>query len=253
MMPACRDLALACATGAALLAGCASSNGVVGEVTDAVAGIVLPPEQAAQLGDRLAAEVDAKYPRASPTAQQRVDRIGRQLLASADTGSAPFDFEFTAIEQPGVVNAFALPGGHIYVTTGLLQLAETDAELASVIGHEIAHVTERHIAERMASQYGVQLLASAALGQNPGVVSQLAGSVVEKGLLMRYSRSQELDADRVGVRTMRAAGYDPQGAVSMFRDLEQASGDSGTPEFLSSHPSNERRIERIQAMIAEGS
>jgi beta-barrel assembly-enhancing protease len=234
--------------GACLLAGC-TVGGPLEEVQEAVAGVVLPPEQAEQLGSRMAAEVEAKQGLHPDEAlQQRVSRIGQRLAAEADAPEG-IDFEFSVVQDERV-NAFALPGGHIYVTSGLMETAGSEAELASVIAHEVAHVTERHIAERMATSYGVQALAGAALGQSPGTVTQLVSSLLQQGAIMKYSRSQELQADRVGVGTLEDAGYDPQAAIAMFRKLEKAGGD-GAPAFLSSHPGTGERIEQLQDIIAE--
>ena len=230
----------------AVSTGCSSLSGVQGVIGDAV----LPPAQAAQLGDRMASQVESEKPLdPSSASQQRIAGIGRRLLPHANTARAPYDFTFKVIEEPGTVNAFALPGGHIYATSGLLQLADTDGQLASVVAHEIAHVTQRHIAERMATQYGLQVLGSVALGGDAGTLSQLAGSVVQQGFLMKYSREQELEADRVGLGIMKRAGYNPEAAVEMFRKLAAGEGKGG-PAFFSSHPTTGRRIEQLQGLIA---
>lgn len=236
-----------------ILGGCAAEGGVLSEVQEAAADLFLPPEQAAQLGARMAQEIEAKQPlHPSAQLQSRVARFGQQVLAQAGEVPQAYDFSFKAIEDPDTVNAFALPGGQIYVTSGLVELAGTDAQLASVLAHEVAHVTERHIAERLATSYGVQALGAAALGADAGTVSQLVGSVLQQGFLLKYSRDQELQADRVGVRYLRQAGYDPNAAIAMFRKLQQASGD-GPPVFLSSHPSTGDRIEQLREVIARSS
>jgi predicted Zn-dependent protease len=226
----------------ALVAGCA-----------AVADVVLPPEQAAQLGAQMAQNIEAQQGLHPDAAMQaRVDRIGRRVLRAAPDMPDAYDFSFDVLQAPDTLNAFALPGGKIYATSALVELAGSDAELASVLAHEIAHVAERHIADRLAAQYGVQALAAAALGQNPGLVAGLAGSVLQQGLLMKYSREQELQADRRGLAYLRAAGYDPQAAVAMFRKLGAAreGGDGGLARFFASHPGTEERIDQLQDIIA---
>jgi predicted Zn-dependent protease len=118
-----------------------------------------------------------------------------------------------------------------------------------VLAHEIAHVAARHIAERLATSYGVQTLAAAALGENPGLVAGLASSVLQQGLLLKYSRTQELEADRLGLRYLVRAGYDPHAAIAMFRKLG-AQGGAEPPQFFSSHPSTGDRIEQLKEIIA---
>ena len=234
---------------AALATGCASTGGAFDGVQGIVADFVLPPEQAAQLGARAASEIEAKkrtYRNAG------LEQIGHRLLAQAGPLPRAYAFTFKVIDEGKTVNAFALPGGQIYVTSAMMQLASTEGQIAAVLAHEIAHVTERHVAERLAADYSIQALTAAALGQNAGAVTQLAGSVLQQGFLMRYSRSHELEADRVGLGLMRRAGYDPRDAVTIFRKLESGSG-GGSPEFLSSHPSNERRIEQLEDLIRRGS
>lgn len=236
---------------ASLIAGCSASGGQLQEVQEAAAELLLPPQQAAQLGARMAQEIEANQPlHPSNELQQRVSRIGQRLLAQAGEAPEAYNFTFKVLEEPKTVNAFAIPGGHIYVTSGLMQLAGSEAELASVLAHEIAHVTERHIAERMATNYGVQALAGAALGQSPGTVTQLASSVLQQGFLMKYSRSQELQADRVGLGYLRQAGYNPHAAISIFQKLAKG-GDESAPTFLSSHPATDQRIEQLKEIIAQ--
>jgi predicted Zn-dependent protease len=238
-----------CAAVCLATTGCASTDGALESVQGLVADFVLPPEQAAQLGDRTAREIEASQPaHASPT----LERIGARLLAQVGDVPPAYRFTFREIEQPGTVNAFALPGGHIYVTRDLMRLAGNEAQIAAVVAHEIAHVTERHVAERLGTTYGVQALAGAALGENSGAVTQLASSVLQQGFLLKYSRDQELEADRVGLRYLTRAGYDPQAAVAIFRKLA-ADGGQGAPAFLSSHPTTDRRIEQLQQIIARGS
>jgi predicted Zn-dependent protease len=200
----------------ALVAGCA-----------AVADVVLPPEQAAQLGAQMAQNIEAQQGLHPDAAMQaRVDRIGQRMLRAAPDMPDACEFSFDVLQAPDTLNAFALPGGKIYATSALVELAGSDAELASVLAHEIAHVAERHIADRLAAQYGVQTLAAAALGQNPGLVAGLA--------------------------YLRAAGYDPQAAVAMFRKLGAAREgvDGGLARLFASHPGTGERIDQLQDIIA---
>src|SRR6185436_1530727 len=110
-------------------------------------------------------------------------------------------------------------GGHVYVNTGLIHAAENASQLAGVMAHEINHVVARHSTEQISRQYGLSILASLVLGQNPGVLSQIAAQIVAGGALARFSREAEREADELGIRAMYAAGYDPRGMASMFRQL----------------------------------
>jgi predicted Zn-dependent protease len=248
MMDSPIRLAASCSL-AIVLCGCAAQGGALSEVQDTIAAVVLPPEQAAQLGEKMAQQIEAKQPLAGPALQQRVSRVGQQVVAAARNVPSAYDFEFKVLQAPETLNAFALPGGKIYATSGLLRAAESDAQLASVLAHEVAHVTERHIADRMATTYGAQLLSAAALGSDPGALVQLASSVLQQGFVMKYSREQELQADRVGIRMLDQAGYDPHAAISMFRKLGQGGG-AQAPAFFSSHPPIGDRIDRLQDIIA---
>ena len=231
---------------------CTTQQGPLSEVQNLLADAILPPEQAAQLGQKLAQEIEgneALHP--SEALQERAARIGEPIVAAAAPMPQAYDFSFKVLQDADTLNAFALPGGQIYVTSGLMQAADSEAQLASVLAHEVAHVTERHVADRLATSYGVQLLGAVALGQNPGALTQIAGSLLQQGIVLKYSRTQELQADRVGLSYLEEAGYDPSAAVAMFRKLAPG-GENQAPAFLSSHPAMQERIERLESLIAGG-
>jgi predicted Zn-dependent protease len=226
--------------------GCATGPG--GKATGAAADVLLPPRQEEKLGRELRRDVLQEVDVLDNQAiQEYVDQLGAQVVRAAGSKPEGIDYTFTVINDDQV-NAFAMPGGDIYVYTGLMKAADTEAELMSVLAHEVAHVTERHIAERLVAQYGLQALAAAALGDNPGITSQIVASVAGQGYLLKFSRSAETEADHSGLRYLVRAGYDPQGFVSFFETL-QSQGGARPPEFLASHPSPENRITAAKETI----
>lgn len=235
-----------------LLVAAAIVAGVVGACGTA-ADVVMPPAREEKLGDQVEAEfLDSGVELyEGPTASQYIKQMGREAVdAAGEEAHEAIEYEFRVIDDPEQVNAFAMPGGQIYFYTGLLKLAETKAEVMSVMAHEVAHVTQRHIAKRLVAIYGLQSLTQAALGENPGLVAQLVSSIAAKGALLKYSRDSETEADSVGMQYMIEAGYDPHGFVNFFRKLKDQGG--GVPiKWLSSHPLPSDRIEAAQEQIGD--
>lgn len=155
-------------------------------------------------------------------------------------------------------NAFALPGGKIGVHTGLLKVAKNQDQLATVIGHEVAHVLSRHGAERVSQQMGLQvaLQATDAISQNKmdnqgyqkGLMTAL-GLGAQFGVILPFSRSHESEADLYGLDLMAKAGFDPRQSVSLWRNMAAASGGQRSPQFMSTHPSPEKRIEKLTSYM----
>jgi predicted Zn-dependent protease len=151
-------------------------------------------------------------------------------------------------------NAFALPGGKIGVNTGLLKVAHTQGQLAAVIGHEVAHVTEGHANERVSSEFaaktGLQLLSAVADTSNPmhGQMIGLLGAGVQVGVLLPFGRDHEREADLLGLDLMAKAGFDPHESVELWRNMSKAGG-AQPPEFLSTHPSRVSRIYQLKRRI----
>jgi len=190
-------------------------------------------------------------------AQRHLDMVGEKLLRGTVAGQTPFQFHFHLLADPRAVNAFALPGGQVFITAALYAKLESEDQLAGVIGHEIGHVLARHAAERIAKQELTEGLTGAAVmaTYDPGNpasmrtadVARMIGNVVN----MKYGREQELESDDLGVRLMVEAGYDPHALKGVMRILAQASGGQRVPEFQSTHPSPENRIEKIDEAIAK--
>lgn len=242
-----RRLLLA-AGAAALLAGCAT-NAVTGRSQLAL----FDDAALASSADAAWVELKQKTPVSrDQAAQARVRTVGQRIANAAGLGGQ--QWEFVVFDTPDR-NAFVLPGGRVGVYKGLLDLADSDAQLAAVLGHEVAHVTARHASER-ASQtaltqtglaVGQGILGGSQRGQMLGAALGLGAQV---GILLPYSRLHETEADRVGIDYMVKAGYDPRGAVSFWQKMQAAAGGGRPPQFLSTHPAPENRIQAIQDYIA---
>lgn len=195
---------------------------------------------------------------------QMVKRVGRRIADAVERYGEENDlplegyaWEFNLIEDEAK-NAWAMPGGKVVVYTGLLTVAQTDAELAVVVGHEVAHVIAKHGSERMSQGLLVEMggmALSTALSKQPGQTRALFmksyGVGAQVGVLLRYSRTHESEADHLGLIFMAMAGYDPHAAVGFWEDMAAAKTKSAPPEFLSTHPSDDTRIERIKELIPE--
>jgi predicted Zn-dependent protease len=229
---------------AALLAACQQAP-----VTGRQQFILLPESQDAQMGLQAYQEIkqESKISR-DPELTRRVQRVGRRI---AEISPHPeWEWEFTLFENDEP-NAFALPGGKVGVNTGLFRVAENDDQLAAVMGHEVAHAIARHGAERMSQGLLAQGLGAGAVlgGVNPQIVD-VAAQAATLGVILPYSRTQESEADHIGLLYMAEAGYDPREAVDLWRNFE-ALGAERPPEFLSTHPSEGTRIERLQELMPE--
>ncbi len=245
-----RNTILAIALVAATALGCSGVQSAVDTVQGAAVSVLLPIDDEIALGAQLAAELEGEITtHQSAAVQDYVSELGQAVIAVAGDRDRRMDFTFTVVDDDETVNAFAMPGGYIYVYTGLMLQAETEAELMSVLCHEVAHVTQRHVAERLVAMYGLEQLASIALGEDPGLVAELAAQVAATGTLLRHSRAAETDADQVGFQYMVAANYAPQGFIDFFSRL---TGGPRPPEFLSTHPNPESRIADIERLIGDG-
>lgn len=209
----------------------------------------ISPQQEAQLGRQSAAEINRQLPIVGNSAiNSYINQIGSQIANQADTRGLRYNFY---VVNSSAVNAFALPGGYIYVNRGLIERADNASELAGVLAHEIAHVTERHGVEQWAraqnANTGVGLGAALYTILTGSPPPQAAGAAVQIGggaYLARHSREAELEADYKGVEFMTRAGYNPRGMVTFFQELlqERQRNPSRLEQWFSTHPLTEERI-----------
>lgn len=180
---------------------------------------------------------------------ERVRRVGKRIAVAS--GRTDLQWEFNVIQDDSP-NAFALPGGKVGVNTGLFKVAKNDDQLAAVMAHEVGHAIARHGSERMSQQMVVQAgLAGLGLsGDQAAQYAELAAMAATLGVILPFSRTQEAEADHIGVIMMAKAGYDPRAAVTLWENFAKLGG-SRQPEFLSTHPAPTSRIENLQALMPE--
>ena len=211
--------------------------------------ILLPESQDAQMGLEAYQEIkqESRISR-DPELNRRVQEVGRRIAA---VSSHPeWSWEFTVFENDEP-NAFALPGGKVGVHTGLFKVARNDDQLAAVMGHEVAHAIARHGAERMSQGLLAQGLGAVAVGGgvNPQIV-EIAAQAATLGVILPYSRTQEAEADHIGLLYTAAAGYDPREAITLWQNFDKLGGER-PPEFLSTHPAPGSRIDNLQELMPE--
>jgi len=227
-------------------------------ITNQKQHVDISPKQEIALGMQAAPEMTNEYGGASHNQAMisEVNDIGNSIVAKTEVSSTPYKFDFHVLADPKTINAFALPGGQVFITEGLLNLLTTKGEIACTLAHEIGHVAARHSAQQIAKQKLSQGLTGAAVlatydpndpsTQNNAAVAALIAQVVS----LKFGRQDELEADKLGVRFAGKAGYDPRSMIKVMEKLEKAS-QSRTPEFFSTHPNPEHRITRIEQAIKE--
>ncbi len=179
-----------------------------------------------------------------------VGALANKLMPQA-SADRKLDWFWFIIDDPKTVNAFATPGGRVYVYTGLLLAAKNEAEVVGVLGHEMGHVVARHSARQLVAAKGLETVAAMAMGKDSSDVAQLAAGLAGKGAMLAYGRDMELEADTYGVRYANGAGYNPKALADFFETLKAKKG--ATPEFMtwfSTHPSDDARMAKIAEMIA---
>ncbi len=234
-------------------------SSVYNPVTGEEQRINISEEQEIALGLQAAPQLAQQHGGLHPDeeAQAYLDSICMRILRNSAAGTTEYPFECHLLADPETINAFALPGGQVFITAALFDQLETEGQLAGVMAHEIAHVVARHSAEQIAKQQLTQGLTGAVViasydPENPrsaqtAQMAMLIGSLVN----MQFSRSDELEADRLGVRFMAEAGYDPRAMIQVMEVLAAAGEGARPPEFFSTHPNPDNRIANIEAAIQE--
>jgi metalloendopeptidase OMA1, mitochondrial len=241
-----------CASAVAILCGACQSVLQTGRSQF----IVVSDAQEQQMGEEAYQDMLKKSRLSSRSDwQAQLRRVGQRIAAAAD--KPEYKWEFNVI-QGKEVNAFALPGGKVAFWEGIMPIAQDDNGIAVIMGHEVAHALARHGAERMSQQMGAQAIGqilSVGVGQvNPALQDdflQLYGLGATVGVLLPWGRTQESEADRIGLNLMAKAGYDPATAIVFWERMSKVGSGDKPPEFLSTHPSDQTRIAQIKEWLPE--
>ncbi len=210
--------------------------------------ITMSPDQEIAIGLQSAPQMAQQHGGLHPDAkaQALVDQIGNKLVQSSIARETPYKYEFHLLADQQTINAFALPGGQVFITYALLSKLQNEDQLAGVLGHEIGHVLGKHSAERIGeSDFWRTVSTGASVGADMG---GLVGGIGQKTLLTN-GRDDELESDDLGVKFMLQAGYNPEEMIGVMQILKAAAGPNRAPEFQSTHPDPDNRIEKIQESI----
>jgi predicted Zn-dependent protease len=246
-------LLLAAAAAMSPVAGC-ETNPATGKsqflINNRDQEIAMGDQAAPQLVNEMGGELN------DPQVRAYVIEIGRKLAATTEADNPTLPWSFTVVDSD-IINAFALPGGRVFISRGLLRRMTNEAQLAGVLGHEIGHVTARHINDRMVNTavagIGVSVASSILTEGVGGVVGDVAPQAIELGgqtIVLRYGRSQELEADALGMRYMTRAKYNPMAQRQVMEILAQSMGTEAGSEWFSTHPYPKTRIEQIDRLLA---
>ncbi len=210
--------------------------------------ISLTTEEEIAIGLQSAPQMAREYGGLHPDERMQayVDMVGNKLVNSSVARDTPYQYDFHLLADQNTVNAFALPGGQIFITYALLSKLENEDQLAGVLGHEIGHVLGRHSAERIAnSEFWQTLAQGASVGADAGGLV----SGIGQNVLLGNGRGDELESDDLGVRFMIKAGYEPREMIDVMEILKAAGGSNRVPEFQSTHPDPDNRIQKIKESI----
>jgi predicted Zn-dependent protease len=231
-------------------------NQQVNPVTGEKQHVAMTPDQEVALGLQAAPEMAEQFGglHPDPTVQNTIEQIGESIVARSAAKGSGYQYDFHVLRDPETVNAFALPGGQVFITAALLGRLQDEAQLAGILGHEIGHVVGRHSAEQLAKAQLTQALVGAAgvaasSEDSDGRQAAALAAVVGQLVNMRFGRKDELESDRFGVRFIGEAGYDPRALVDVMEILAQSGGGGRQPEFLSTHPDPGNRKGEIEAEI----
>lgn len=226
-------------------------------VTGETQYVDITPEQEIALGLEAAPQMTAEFGGLDESAadQAILDEVGNRIVLSSPAGNSPYQFDFHLLDDDQTINAFALPGGQIFITRALYDQLSTEGELAGVLGHEIGHVIARHSAEHIAKAKLTEGLTGAAViaaydPENPSSASRAQIAVLIGQLInLKFGRDDELESDYLGVCFINDSGYDPNELIGVMQVLASARQGNQPPEFFSTHPNPENRVQRIQDAI----
>ena len=220
--------------------------------------IQISPRQEVVLGIQSREQMLAQHGGFFPdrTLQAYLDEVGNRIVQKSSASDSPYPFEFHLLRDTNTINAFALPGGQVFLTAALLRRLNSESQLAGVLGHEIGHVVARHGAEHLAKQQlGIALVDAVGIAASDtpesGRQAAILAQAVNQMLNLKYGRDDELESDRLGLRFMVEAGYNPIGLVELMEILGSTRSGSEPPEFFSSHPNPSNRIAKLRQIIAK--
>lgn len=226
------------------------NNKTLNPYTDRVQNINMTSDQEIAIGlqnaPAMAEQHGGLYP--DQKLQSYIDMVGQKLVNSSMAKETPYKYEFHLLADQNTINAFALPGGQIFITYALLSQLQNEDQVAGVLGHEIGHVLGRHSAERIAEhEFWKTISTGASVGADMGGLVNGIG----QNILLGNGRDDELESDKLGVLFMINSGYNPEEMIGVMKILKAAAGPNRTPEFQSTHPDPENRIEKIKEAIRE--
>ena len=225
--------------------GCATSGVNQGDFN------IVSIEEEWQLGQQLEADLAKQLTLVDePVVQRYVNQLGSRIVSRTEMSGLPWKFHVVRNEE---INAFNIPGGQVYINTGLIEAARNSSELAGVVAHEIGHGVARHGTEQLTRAYGLNVVAALLLGSDPQAYQQILAQILGTGAIASFSRDAEREADGLAVEYLYESGYDPDGLVSFFEVLMEERKGRGDPvaRFFSTHPLTEERIRYTQALVAE--
>jgi predicted Zn-dependent protease len=236
--------------GTTLIVMCLTAASAVAQIT------LVSVEQEIEIGRETNAQVRKEVPEVrDEQAAAYVRSVGQRLVRAAPGPKYPYSFTMADYRE---INAFALPGGPVWINRGVLHTATNESQVAGVLAHEVAHIAQRHAADQLTkatmANLGLGLL-GAVLGNGGGATTaQMAAGFLTNGIFLKFSRDDEREADQVGMQILRRAGWDGRGMVELFQILqrEQQRNPSSVETFFSSHPSPQDRLGRLQGQVGSG-
>ncbi len=228
------------------------SSKTINEFTGQEQHVSISAEQEIALGLNAAPEMMRQHGGLHPDrrAQDLLDQVGRRLVNNTIASQTPYQYEFHLLADEQVINAFALPGGQVFITAALFNKLKNEDQLAGVIGHEIGHLIARHGGERITqNELFTGLSGAAVVATGEQSAGQGVSALLNQFFAMPYGRDQELQSDDIGVKLMLDAGFNPEELIGVMEILKEAAGPDRTPERMSTHPDPENRIEKIKEAI----